>query len=189
MMNESKHNHCNAPTCGYCQKKPAMWTGSYKKDEHGNSVYRYRELTGIPCCAGCHQYIRLRNGNVIVTGQRSGKPTNYSYYKYKHANYCENIDGRLGQICRGYPPNIMRVLTVDHIRENFHEEDSYKPECLQTLCRNCHAIKDEIVANGDFNGLTRMLTIAYSAKNMIVSENEISQQIEGILKNRFKNKN
>ena len=167
-----------------------MWLGHYKLDQDGNKIwlYTYREREGIPCCAGCHKYIRLMNGNQIVTGMRNGKPIDYTYYKFRHAKYCENIDGRLGQVCLGYPKNISRLLTVDHIKEDFNQENSSSPESLQTLCQNCHSLKDEMVAIGNRDGLSKMLTMAYAAKNMQVSSEDIHLQVENILKNRFKNK-
>lgn len=61
-------------------------------------------------------------------------------YRTYLKNYCENIDGRLGFICKN---EILYTcqLQVDHIDGNRDNDD---PKNLQTLCANCHSVKTQI---------------------------------------------
>jgi 5-methylcytosine-specific restriction endonuclease McrA len=53
--------------------------------------------------------------------------------------FCENRDGRLGVVCKA--TNLQSFqLDLDHIDED-HENNI--PENIQTLCKNCHALKSK----------------------------------------------
>ena len=59
-------------------------------------------------------------------------------YKIHRKTYCENIDGRLGFKCNCNITDPEWQLDVDHIDNNHENND---PSNLQTLCKNCHALK------------------------------------------------
>ena len=61
------------------------------------------------------------------------------YRKYRK-DYCENIDGRLGFKC-DYKIQWEGQLDVDHIDGNHNNNEESN---LQTLCKNCHALKTNI---------------------------------------------
>ena len=53
--------------------------------------------------------------------------------------FCENRDGRLGVVCKA--TNLQSFqLDLDHIDE---DPENNTPENIQTLCKNCHALKSK----------------------------------------------
>jgi 5-methylcytosine-specific restriction endonuclease McrA len=82
----------------------------------------YRKRNGYWICGAHHKK---------VSNQKNGHYTNH------RKSFCENIDGRLGCKCTATIVNECQ-LDVDH-RDGDHGNDN--PANLQTLCKNCHALK------------------------------------------------
>tara|TARA_R100000049_G_C1852617_1_gene19265 strand:+ start:55 stop:462 length:408 start_codon:yes stop_codon:yes gene_type:complete len=61
-------------------------------------------------------------------------------YKIHRKEFCENIDGRLGFNCKAEIIDYELQIDVDHIDGNSTNND---PKNLQSLCKNCHAIKTQ----------------------------------------------
>ena len=59
-------------------------------------------------------------------------------YKIHRKKFCENIDGRLGFKCKAKIIDYEWQVDVDHKDGNSSNND---PKNLQSLCKNCHAIK------------------------------------------------
>lgn len=138
----------------------AHWYGTYRQD--GSRIYRkycvthhkergklFNEIKSrtdrrsIPTCnaAGCKKKTNLMGtdsrGNPLYTVYCPDHFNLSTAYAAVRKNYCENIDGRLGQVCTS---NIWweGMLDVDHIDEN---PTNNNPSNLQTLCKCCHAYK------------------------------------------------
>ena len=59
-------------------------------------------------------------------------------YKVFRKDYCENVDGRLKFTCQAEIIEPRLQLDVDHING---DSANNMPINLQTLCKNCHAVK------------------------------------------------
>lgn len=121
-----KRPRCTIEGC----KKPKAIVSTTKD---GFPVYRH-------VCQKHHtEHLAEKNG--ITYTQLRNKW--HRYLKYRK-DYCENIDGRLGKACTA---DIWweGMLDVDHIDGNPNNND---PSNLQTLCKNCHAVKSNIF--GDY---------------------------------------
>lgn len=117
----------------------------------GAPVYR-------PVCTSCHdintalKYAAKTPGanwvkNVEdVVAHKNGFNSSTEYqnsihpYRQYRKDYCENIDGRLGEKCTS---NVWwdGMLDVDHIDEDPSNND---PANLQTLCKCCHSYKSNV---------------------------------------------
>ena len=102
--------------------------------------------TLLPICIneGCNKNVHVRKYNQdgsidcrteCYTCHRGGR--NRPGVKQHKKDYCENIDGRLEFKCEAVIINGCQ-LEMDHI-----DGDRFNnvPENVQTLCKNCHAIK------------------------------------------------
>jgi 5-methylcytosine-specific restriction endonuclease McrA len=144
---------CATPGCNNIQG-----VINYNKNTTGVPNYR-------PWCYSCHSKRTAAKHGLEHMGQVVAKNAGYdSTYDYNNAmaikanypsatarknakhpylkfrkTYCENIDGRLGQICT-YPITVSGQLQVDHIDGNPTNNDLAN---LQTLCANCHILKTD----------------------------------------------
>ena len=89
----------------------------------------------------------------------------HPYKKYRK-RYCENVDGRLGNMCTATIIDYEYQLEVDHIDDN---HDNNNPNNLQTLCANCHRIKTKHHNRND--AAARMLMWETILKSRKKSEN------------------
>lgn len=104
--------------------------------ENGFKTYRaYRDHLNLQ--------LALDNGFSNYTDYANSKHV----WRQHRMDYCENIDGRLGEPCTS-TILLSGQLEVDHIfpksraaRLGWTEEQINHPSNLQTLCRNCHAYK------------------------------------------------
>lgn len=62
-------------------------------------------------------------------------------YRQYRKNYCENIDGRLGFVCTSIIIDPEWQLDTDHINGDNKSHLTLGAAAMQTLCKNCHAIK------------------------------------------------
>lgn len=90
-----------------------------KKGKHRDGWIIWRAY-----CSACHQANR---------GLQSYAPEVVPVRK----DYCENIDGRLGEVCEAKNLRPFQ-FDLDHVDGN---KENTAPENLQTLCKNCHALK------------------------------------------------
>lgn len=92
--------------------RPGQHLGRYRVD--GSAIYRQK------CTAHHHEQYDMEGG-----------------YRVHKKTYCENIDGRLGFVCKTKIVDPC-MLTVDHI-DNVHTNNNLAN--LQTLCACCHNYK------------------------------------------------
>jgi len=187
------------PTCQYCNKNVAHNAGRNKKT--GKTIFRKAvdEVDGISkyICDVCRRKRYKKrcseNGTVPggwIYGHRDGQSAAYRRYKHAEANYCENSDGRLGFECTYEIRNTIQ-LDVDHILENFSTDDADKNDNdnLQTLCKNCHAMKNYYVMTANIDALYRMLKAAYRKKGFKFNKEELLNRVDRLLENANAHKN
>ena len=102
-----------------------------------------------------------------VTAKNKGmtvKEYRHSIHPYlsNRLDYCENVDGRLGYVCKAHIP-WEGILQVDHIDGNPHNHD---PANLQTLCANCHTYKTHINKDYKTPGRKSKPTFDYAMKGL-----------------------
>jgi hypothetical protein len=104
--------------------------------DNGFKTYRaYRDHLNLQ--------LALDNGFSNYTDYANSKHV----WRQHRMDYCENIDGRLGEPCTS-TILLSGQLEVDHIfpkgrakRLGWTDEQINHPSNLQTLCRNCHSYK------------------------------------------------
>ena len=155
----------------------------------GTIMYRRRvcEVTGEKkyVCGGCHaRYYQKKTGAGWTFGSRNGESREYMKFR---KDYCENRDGRLGFTCTSRIIN-EKMLCVDHVLENFSTDDPDKnePHNLQTLCHNCHAYKNHLVATRDRNILGEMLRNHYRVIKTRFTNKRMNEDIHKMLVNAGK---
>lgn len=121
--------------------------------------YQFSDGTFRPQCIndGCENPVGLSNGSLSDPKGRTLRtvcnPCHKAGYKNKplpenvtahKKSFCENVDGRLGFVCTT-TIRFSGQLELDHI-DGDHINNT--PENVQTLCKDCHAIKSW--TNGDY---------------------------------------
>ena len=132
---------CDKPAANFSHKK-----GFYYWRQAKWILDQFPNVSDIWCCTKHHnEHIAKKNGVKTaqhLTAQRRGETlTEYrhSYHPYLkfRKDYCENIDGRLGNKCttNTWWPGMLQVDHLDgnHLNNNLDN--------LQTLCACCHAYK------------------------------------------------
>lgn len=124
------------PNCKICGKPAHL----VEYNDFGMPVWRN-------ICGDCHRdKIAIRQGYKNHEEKRIAKHPSLRYRK----DYCENIDGRLGFTCTSTITHPKLQLDGDHINGN-PEDD--REENIQTLCKNCHAVKTHM--NKDYATIGR----------------------------------
>lgn len=156
-------------------------TGHKRKD--GSISYRrQRQKNGnmIFVCAGHHK--KHYFGAPWTFGSRDGESR--GEYMQHRKTYCENIDGRLGVVCTSTIVN-MKQLCVDHVLENFSTNDKNKnePENLQTLCHNCHNLKNDLVAKRYKGELLKMVEFHFNCVGVKYTKRKGAIHVNKMIKN------
>ena len=100
--------------------------GCNRKRQHTGKYYPDGTVKYRKTCSRCHN---------IKYGMKG-----WDYRKYRK-DYCENIDGRLGFVCTSIIIDPEWQLDTDHINGNNKSHLTLGAAAMQTLCKNCHAIK------------------------------------------------
>ena len=123
----------------------------------GQHLGRYRLDGSVKRRARCQKHHHEH------TAKTKGMNTNQwrnSYHKYKkhRLDYCVNKDGSgvlneagdpLGFKCTATIIDQYWQLDADHINGNPHDN---RPENIQTLCKNCHALKTKLAGDAKTAG-------------------------------------
>jgi hypothetical protein len=136
------HPGCNELQCASDYNYKGKGIVMYRKWCQTHYIQRKANNAGF---ASINEYERDRNGALAkrlgFSNVTDYKNSTHPYLKYRK-NYCENNDGSRGL---GFTCNSTIVWTgqldVDHKDEN---PTNNHPDNLQTLCKNCHAVKTNL---------------------------------------------